>query len=64
VSVSKDVNVLGFWRGDTVYRAEGKGTMLTLADRKSRLLYAALVESRDSGVIFEAFKRGRWGTRL
>jgi IS30 family transposase len=44
--------------GDTVYGgAGGKGGALTLADRKSKFLYAALVGSRDSGDVLEAFKR-------
>jgi IS30 family transposase len=48
----------GDLEGDTVYSgAGGKGAMLTLADRKSKFLYAMLAGSRDSGDVPEAFKR-------
>jgi IS30 family transposase len=47
----------GDLEGDTVYGGVGKDAMLTLADRTSKLLYAALAGSRDSGVILDAFKR-------
>jgi IS30 family transposase len=44
--------------GDTIYSgAGGKDGALTIADRKSKFLYAALVGSRDSGDVLEAFKR-------
>jgi IS30 family transposase len=53
----------GDLEGDTVYSgAGGKGGALSLADRKSRFLYAALVKSRDSGLMVEAFKRAIGGT--
>jgi IS30 family transposase len=49
---------LGDLEGDTIYSgAGGKGGALTLADRKSKFLYATLVKSRDSGDMLEAFKR-------
>jgi IS30 family transposase len=47
----------GDLEGDTVYGGVGEGAMLTIADRNSRLLYATLVGSRDSGVVLDAFKR-------
>jgi IS30 family transposase len=48
----------GDLEGDTVYSgAGGKGGALTLADRKSKFLYATLAGSRDSGDLLEAFKR-------
>lgn len=39
---------IGDWEGDTVYGGVGKGLLVTLVDRKSRLLCAALLESRDA----------------
>jgi IS30 family transposase len=49
---------LGDLEGDTIYSgAGGKGGALTLADRKSKFLYAALVKSRDSALILDAFKK-------
>jgi IS30 family transposase len=49
--------------GDTIYSgAGGKGGALTLADKKSKFLYAALAGSRDSGDVLDAFKRAIWDT--
>ena len=39
---------IGDWEGDTVYGGVGKGLLVTLVDRKSRFLCAALLEKRDS----------------
>ena len=38
----------GDWEGDTVYGAVGKGCLVTLVDRKSRLLRAAVIRSRSA----------------
>jgi len=46
---------LGDLEGDTVYGGIAKGCMVTLVDRKSRLLYASLSKSRVCTVIEEAF---------
>ena len=39
---------IGDWEGDTVYGGVGKGLLVTLVDRKSRFLCAALLEKRDA----------------
>ena len=39
---------IGDWEGDTVYGGVGKGLLVTLVDRKSRFLRAALLEKRDA----------------
>ena len=39
---------IGDWEGDTVYGGIGKGLLVTLVDRKSRLLRAGLLESRNA----------------
>lgn len=39
---------IGDWEGDTVYGGVGKGLIVTLVDRKSKLLCAGLLSSRDS----------------
>ena len=46
---------LGDLEGDTVYGAVGKGCAVTVVDRRSRMLYAALSASRDSSLIAQAF---------
>jgi IS30 family transposase len=46
---------LGDLEGDTVYGAIGKGCVVTVVDKASRMLYAARSFSRDSGLIAEAF---------
>jgi hypothetical protein len=43
--------------GNKKSAAYGEESFSYLAYRKSKLLYAALAGSRDSGVILEAFKR-------
>jgi len=48
---------LGDMEGDTVYGAIGKGCAVTVVDRKSRMLFAAISPSRDSGLIAEAFAK-------
>lgn len=47
----------GDFEGDTVYGGIGKGCIVTLVDRKSKLLVAARAASREKEVIREAFKR-------
>ena len=47
---------LGDLEGDTVYGGIAKGCLVTLVDRTSRYLYAALSETRGSKVIEDAFK--------
>ena len=39
---------IGDWEGDTVYGAVGKGLLVTLVDRKSRLLRMGLLKSRNA----------------
>jgi len=46
----------GDLEGDTVSGAIGKGCLVTLVDRRSRMLYAAKSHSRDSLLIENAFK--------
>ena len=46
---------IGDLEGDTVYGAIGKGCLVTLVDRTSRFLYAALAESREKTTITQAF---------
>lgn len=38
----------GDWEGDTVYGGIGKGLLITMVDRKSRFLCAALLNSRNA----------------
>ena len=45
----------GDWEGDTVYGGIGKGCIVTLVDRKSKLLAAARSSSRSPGNIRKAF---------
>lgn len=47
---------IGDLEGDTVSGAIGKGCVVTLVDRRSRMLYAAKSQSRDSQLIEEGFK--------
>jgi len=47
----------GHLEGDTVYGGIGKGCLLTLVDRKTRILQAGIIETRYSDVVEEAFKR-------
>lgn len=46
---------MGDLEGDTVYGGIAKGCLLTLVDRTSRFLYAAVSKTRESKVIEEAF---------
>ncbi len=39
---------IGGWEGDTVYGAVGKGLLVTLVDRQSRFLCAAIIRSRQA----------------
>lgn len=50
-------NRFGDFEGDTVYGGVGKGCIVTLVDRKSKLLVAALAVNRERGTIRNAFKR-------
>ena len=47
---------LGDLEGDTVYGGIAKGCLLTLVDRTSRFLYAALSKTRESKLIEMAFE--------
>jgi len=47
----------GHLEGDTIYGALGKGCLLTLVDRKTRILRAVTVQTRHSHVLEDAFKR-------
>ena len=47
----------GDWEGDTVYGGVSKGCIVTLTDRKSRLLLAALSPTRSSEDIRRAFRK-------
>ena len=48
---------LGDMEGDTVYGGINKGVALTVIDRTSRMLYAALCQSRDSELMEKAFMK-------
>ena len=52
---------IGDLEGDTMYGAIGKGCIVTLVDRRSRMLYAAKSRSRDSRLIEDAFKTSLTG---
>ena len=39
---------IGDWEGDTVYGGIGKGLLVTLVDRKTRFLCAAVIRSRNA----------------
>jgi len=41
----------GDLEGDTIYGGIGKGLIITMVDRKTRYLFAALVDSRDSKLV-------------
>lgn len=47
----------GHWEGDTVRGAAGKGGLLTLVDRKSRMLLAVKVNDFSGGTLYEAVMR-------
>lgn len=47
----------GDFEGDTVYGGIGKGCIVTLVDRKSKMLVAAKAENREKKTIREAFAR-------
>lgn len=44
----------GDWEGDTVYGGVGKGGLVTLADRKTRLILAKKINSRNSVEVRDA----------
>lgn len=48
---------LGDFEGDTVYGGIGKGCVVTLVDRKSKLLVAALSANKEKETIRKAFNR-------
>lgn len=47
----------GDFEGDTVYGGIGKGCVVTLVDRKSKLLIAAIAPNREKETIRKAFKK-------
>lgn len=52
---------IGDWEGDTVYGAVGKGLLVSLVDRKSRLLRMGLLTSRsaeDTAAVIEKLLKG------
>jgi len=55
---------IGDLEGDTIYGGIGKGCLVTLVDRRSRMLYAAKSHSRDSKLIEDAFKTSLVGVRV
>lgn len=55
-AVIEEKSRFGDWEGDTVYGAVGKGCIVTLVDRKSKILAAAISQSREQNDIREAFK--------
>jgi IS30 family transposase len=55
---------LGDMEGDTISGAIGKGCVLTVVDRKSRMLYAALCASRNSSTIVAAFEKAISGVAV
>jgi IS30 family transposase len=55
---------LGDMEGDTVAGAIGKGCVVTAIDRQSRMLYAAISQSRNSSLIVEAFQKAFHGTTV
>jgi IS30 family transposase len=54
----------GDLEGDTVYGDIGKGCLVTLVDRCSRMLYASRSVSRDSNRIAEAFGKALGETKV
>jgi IS30 family transposase len=55
---------IGDLEGDTVYGGIGKGCLVTLVDRCSRMLYASRSVSRDSNLIVEAFGKALGGINV
>ena len=49
--------VPGHLEGDTVYGGVGKGCLLTLVDRKTRMLQATTIKTRHRDVVEVAFQR-------
>jgi IS30 family transposase len=62
--VAEQRSRLGDMEGDTVYGGIGKGVAVTAVDRMSRMLYATLCRSRDSGLIEKAFGTAFSGTAV
>ncbi len=62
--VVNDRGRLGDMEGDTVSGAIGKGCVVTIVDRKSRMLYAALCKNRDSSLIVQGFKSALGNTKV
>ncbi len=48
---------IGDWEGDTVYGGQGKGLIITIVDRRSRMLKAALIKERSSKTVREQICR-------
>jgi IS30 family transposase len=55
-AIANERGRLGDLEGDTVYGAIGKGSLLTLVDRRSRYLYSVRFLSRTASAVKEAFK--------
>lgn len=52
---------IGDWEGDTIYGGIGKGLIVTLVDRKTRFLCAALLTARDSEETRQAIRKSLEG---
>jgi IS30 family transposase len=63
-SVAESRERTGDLEGDTVYGGIGKGCLVTLVDRRSRMLYASRSVSRDSSLIAEAFGKALGDTKV
>ena len=60
----KERQKLGHLEGDTVYGGVGKGYLVTLVDRKSRLLYLSLVLTRNCEEINSSILRALAGEKV
>ena len=57
----KERKTIGHWEGDTVYGGIGKGALVTLVDRKTRLLVATIVDSRKANTTRLAIEKAMQG---
>lgn len=57
----KERKTIGHWEGDTVYGGIGKGALITLVDRKTRLLVATIVDSRKANTTCLAIEKAMQG---
>jgi len=55
-AIANERGRLGDLEGDTVYGAIGKGSLLTLVDRRSRFLYCTRFLTRTASAVNEAFR--------